>query len=131
MKGTVSQIEGMKFRASSGAHSVMFDDGKTSMTPMEAVLLALATCSAMDVHHIMKKKRQPLQHLEVRIEGTRRDEYPRIFNHILIEYVFKGDVNEKTCYQAIDLSINKYCSIAGMIGEATIIKTSCQIIRSS
>lgn len=130
MKGKVSQIEGMKFIASSGKHTIFFDDGETSITPMEALLLSLATCTAMDVQYILEKKRCPIEHLEIAIEGTRRVEYPQIFTYIKIEFIFKGNVDEKTCTQAINLSIRKYCSIAGMINSATKIETSHKIIES-
>ena len=57
MEGRAVHIEGMKFLCESGNHSIVLDDGSTSITPVQALLLSMATCTAMDVWNIMVKKR--------------------------------------------------------------------------
>ncbi len=122
MKAKVFHIKDMKFLGISNNHSIVLDDGKDAMAPMQALLVAMATCSAMDVWNIMKKKRQKLEDLEIEIEGERADKYPKIFTKIKITYVFKGEVEEKACKDAIELSLRKYCSIANMLNKSAEIE---------
>jgi len=128
MKAKVFHIKDMKFLGISNNHSIVLDDGKDAMAPMQALLVAMATCSAMDVWNIMKKKRQKLEDLEIEIEGERADKYPKIFTKIKVTYVFKGEVEEKACKDAIELSLRKYCSIANMFKDEIKIEYDFKIV---
>ena len=122
MKAKVFHIKDMKFLGISNNHSIVLDDGKDAMAPMQELLVEMATCSAMDVWNIMKKKRQKLEDLEIEIEGERADKYPKIFTKIKVTYVFKGEVEEKACKDAIELSLRKYYSIANMLNKSAEIE---------
>ena len=128
MKGKVVHIDNLSFRGLIEDCSIVLDDGKNSFTPMQMILLSLAACTAMDIWYIMKKKRQDLKNLEVEVEGERVIEYPQVFKKIILEYIFNGDVNEKSCQQAIDLSIQKYCSVSNMLKHSIKIETSYRIV---
>ena len=81
------------------------DGGGAGMTPMELVLISLASCSAMDVAAILRKKRQPVEQLEVRVRGQRQTEHPTVFSSINLEYVVHGsDVDPQAVTRAIELS---------------------------
>ena len=127
MKGKITHIKDMSFTGTIGKHSLTLDDGKNYATPMQVLLLSLATCTAMDVWHIMTKKRQNIKNLDVEIEGKRKEEYPKIFTKIKLKYIFDGDVDETACQQSINLSIQKYCSISGMLKKIADIETSYTI----
>lgn len=128
MKGRLIHIKENSFLGQIENHSIVFDEGKNSVSPMQALLLSLAGCTAMDVWNIMIKKRQKLKNLEIEVEGKRRDTYPRVFTEIKLKYIFYGDVDEKTCEKSIKLSMEKYCSISNMLKNAVDIKTSFEII---
>ena len=128
MKGRIVHIEGMKFFGEAGNHSMVFDDGKNCITPMESLLLAMAACTSMDVWNIMMKKKSKIKNLEVEVEGERREEYPKIFRKIKLVYIFYGEVDEKSCRKAVELSLNKYCSISNMIKKVAKIETEIKII---
>ncbi|HHF56708.1 MAG TPA: OsmC family peroxiredoxin [Thermoplasmatales archaeon] len=127
MKGKVIHVKDMTFVGIAENHSIVLDNGKNSIAPMQAVLLSLATCSAMDVWNIMTKKRQDIKGLEVEIEGERRENYPRVFKKIKLKYIFEGNVDEKACKEAINLSMEKYCSVSNMIKEVAEIETEMEI----
>lgn len=94
------------------------DDGPS---PMEAVLMAAGGCSGIDVVSILKKMRQPLEALEITVTGKRREEHPRYFESIQIHYGLKGKLEPEKVKQAIELSLNKYCSVTnGLVPKATI-----------
>lgn len=84
--------------------------------PMEALLLALAGCSGSDVVDILRKKRVTPRAFTIRVEGDRRDEYPQRYVAIRLAYRLEAPgLSEQAARQAIDLSLEKYCSVAGSL----------------
>jgi putative redox protein len=115
----------------STGHSVVMSSPKekTGMKPSELILSALAGCSSVDVVDILAKKRTPLSHLEVQVTAEQEPDPPWIFRKIYMKFILKGDgLTEKNVEQAIQLSYEKYCSVAATLsGEAEII-TSFEIL---
>ena len=90
-------------------------------SPVEAVLMALCSCTSVDVVSILRKKRQPLLGLTVTAHAERRTEYPRLFETIRLVYRLRGALDRKAVEDAVALSKNKYCSVSAMLsGNATI-----------
>jgi putative redox protein len=102
--------------ASSG-HAIVVDAGptKSSNGPMELVLIGLCACTGIDVVSILKKKREPLDGLEVHAEAERAPEPPKVYTKIKLVYTVKGNVTHKAVEDAVRLSEEKYCSVAGML----------------
>ena len=99
-----------------------------AVSPMEAVLLAAAGCSTIDIAMILEKMRQPVKSIDVQVEGQRRDEIPKIFTKIHMHYTLTGNIKEKKVVEAIDLSLNKYCSVSIMLSESVEISSSFNIL---
>lgn len=120
---TLKQIQGIAFAAKGESnHWVMMDgpesvDGTNAASrPKELVLFALAGCTASDVVNILKKKRVHVQGFEMQLTGHERDEHPKIFTDIHIEYIFHGEnINPADVERAIELSTTKYCSVSAML----------------
>ena len=91
-------------------------------SPMEAVLMALCSCTSVDVVSILKKKRQELTGLRVSASATRADEAPRVFTHIKLAYAVRGKLSRKTVEDAVALSKNKYCSVSLMLEKAATVE---------
>lgn len=83
--------------------------------PMQLVLAAHASCTAMDLVPILEKQRQKLHHLEISITGERGDGVPSPFTAITIHYDLYGEIDEEKARRAIDLAVNKYCSVGEML----------------
>lgn len=84
--------------------------------PMEVLLMALGGCTGMDVASILRKKRVPFSALELRLHGERASEHPKRYTAIDIEYVVRGrDLPRKAVEDAVRLSFEKYCSVAGTL----------------
>jgi putative redox protein len=99
------------------------------ISPIEAVLVALAACTGDDVISIMNKKRQPLTSLKINARGLRADATPSPFVEIHLEFIFSGDsLVEKDLAQAIQLSGEKYCSVGAMLSKTATIHTSFKIL---
>jgi putative redox protein len=101
-------------------------DGSVA-SPMHLVLMAVAGCSSIDIDLILKRMRQPLEGIEVQVEAKRRDETPRTFTDIHLHYILSGELKEIKVQQAIDLSLEKYCSVSLMIANSVNITSSFKI----
>jgi putative redox protein len=98
-------------------HAIVMDTAseKTANSPMELVLIALCGCTASDVVGILRKKREPFTHLEVRAEGERASGYPAVYTEIKLVYRIGGKVSRKAAEDAVRLSKEKYCSVSAML----------------
>jgi putative redox protein len=117
---------GMKFHADpSSGHPYDFDDreSNTGGSPVETVLAALASCSAMDVVSIMSKKRQAVSSYRIEASGEQRDEYPQVYSEITVVHELEGkNLSEAAIRRAIELSATKYCPVNAMLSAgATVV----------
>ena len=96
-----------------GRPSITLDgDGFQAPTPPEALLAALASCVSVDVVDILAKRRTPVEQYSVEILGERVDSIPRRFKHITMNISITGQGIERApAEHAIDLAVNKYCSV--------------------
>ena len=76
----LEQVGPAAFEATAGSGGTLIADGAPDiggegrgMRPMELLLTAIASCSLMDVVHILRKQKEPFEHLTVDIEGARKD----------------------------------------------------------
>lgn len=90
-------------------------------SPMQAVLMALCSCTSVDVVNILKKKRQGLTGLRVTAHATQAETPPRVFTHIKLTYAVRGRLSRKAVEDAVSLSKNKYCSVSKMLEKAATI----------
>jgi putative redox protein len=104
--------------------SVMLD-GDSAHTygpsPMQAVLMALCSCTSVDVVSILKKKRQGITALRVSAHATQAETPPRIFTRIMLTYAVSGRLSRKAVEDAVSLSKNKYCSVSKMLEKAATV----------
>jgi putative redox protein len=81
--------------------------------PMQTVLAALCGCSAVDVVSILKKQRQPLSDLVIKVDGERQHGMePSLWEKVHLLFQITGDVEPAKASRAVQLSIEKYCSVA-------------------
>ena len=132
---TVKWIEGKQFIGiDSTNHSVVLStpDEGIGMKPSELLLIALASCSAVDVVEILAKKRMTLTHLEISSSAEQDQEPPWTFRKIHLHYKIVGkNLTEKAVEQAIQLSEEKYCSVAATVRATAEITTDFEILAES
>ena len=91
--------------------------------PMQALLMALGGCSGIDIVSIMKKQRQNLLGLSMRIEGEReQDVVPALWKKVHVLFTMTGITDIDRAKYAAALSIDKYCSVA-----ETLRRAGCEI----
>src|SRR3984957_12364347 len=120
-------------RSESG-HSVVFDASDrhaNGPTPMEAVLMALCSCTSVDVVSILKKKREPLTSLTVSATAEQAAKAPRVFTKISLVYLIGGAVSKKAAEDAVSLSKNKYCSVSKMLEKSVAIDFVIEYVNES
>lgn len=100
--------------------------------PMELLLIGLAGCTAMDVISILQKKRQDVTNFEVRVvEAERAPDHPKIYTHIVLEYVVTGrNIERAAVERSVELSSTKYCSAEAMLGKAAKIENRITILEA-
>ncbi len=114
--GTAVQIDGSESAGGEGL----------GLRPMELLATSLASCLSIDILLILKKMRiEPIKY-EVHIQSKRKDAVPSSFESIHLTFVVdKNDPREKI-EKAIQLSLDKYCSVAASLSNE--IKISFDVI---
>jgi putative redox protein len=84
----------------------------TGARPMELLLYAAAGCTGIDIISILKKMRLEPSSFHMEMKGDRAEEAPKRYTNIHIHYVLEGDLPEDKVARAIQLSKDKYCSVA-------------------
>lgn len=96
--------------------------------PMQLLLMGLAGCSSMDVISILKKQKQEIIDYDVIVEAERdADATPSLFTTINLEFIFKGNVDQKKAERAVALSMDKYCSVTKIMEKTATITHSITI----
>jgi putative redox protein len=96
-----------------GKPEILIDgDNALGPGPMLTLILAAASCTGSDVVSVLKKKRVELKEFRIDVAGTRREQEPRRYLAIQFTYRLRGDgLDETKARHAIDLSLEKYCSV--------------------
>ncbi|WDF53977.1 OsmC family protein [Mucilaginibacter sp. KACC 22063] len=87
--------------------------------PMQMLLMGLGGCAGIDVISILKKQRQDVKDYKMTISGDREAGVePSLWKNVTIEFHIYGNVDEDKARRAVDLSLNKYCSVAATLKGA-------------
>jgi putative redox protein len=129
MESTVTWKTGMSFNSVQDGHDIILDLptdlGGTDQGPKPKTLLltALGGCTAMDVVSILNKMRVEFTGLTIHASGELTDEHPKVFKHLRIKYIFKGNaLPQEKLEKAVSLSQEKYCGVSAMLAKACPIK---------
>jgi putative redox protein len=129
---------GMRFDVETGSgHHILLDAAEhnggqnAGPQPMEMLLVSLASCAAMDIISILRKKRQDIPAYEVRVWGGRIEEYPRVFVEITVEHIFLGqNIQPEAVKRAIELTEERYCGASAMLGKTATLTHTFRIIET-
>lgn len=136
MNITVQKLDKeMHMEASNAEGGKIRMDGKTQIggleggfSPMQLLLAGAAGCSAIDIIGILEKQKQPLEDLRVEVDGDKQSAGTwSEFKTIHLKFIFTGDLDEKKVARAIDLSLNKYCSVSKALEKGSEISSSYEI----
>jgi putative redox protein len=126
MRASATWKQEMIFDAvSHSGHTIVFDGDdahRQGISPVEAVLMGLCGCTAMDVVSILKKKREPFTGLTVSAVAERDPVPPKVFTQVNLIYRVTGEVSRKAMEDAVRLSETKYCGVAAMLSKTAKIE---------
>jgi len=123
----LSRVHGdFGFEASDeNGHTIKMDSSPESggenygVRPMQMLLMGLGGCSAIDVIHILKKQRLEVKDYKMIIKGDREaGKEPSLWKNINIEFHIYGNVPLEKAEKAVELSIEKYCSVSATLEKA-------------
>lgn len=105
--------------------------GKTAQSPVDALLSALGSCTAIDVVEILAKRRTPVTSLKIEVVGERVNTVPHRFRHITLLYHIVGDgIEREQAERAIDLAVNKYCSVRDSLSREIVVEWKLDLATS-
>lgn len=131
MKVKISHQPAYRFTATNEENNTVSMDASpsiggegTGFRPMEILLAGLGGCSGIDVVNILQKKKQAFDKFEVLINGHRdANEVPSLFKDIEVEFRVEGkDIQNEKIISAVQLSMDKYCSVAKTLEKTATIR---------
>ncbi|RKR82451.1 putative redox protein [Mucilaginibacter gracilis] len=103
-------------------HTILMDSSPESggqnfgVRPMQVLLMGLGGCSGIDVISILKKQRQEVVDYKMVVKGEREaGKEPSLWKEVELEFHIYGDVDKDKAERAVELSVNKYCSVAATL----------------
>lgn len=135
MKITIDHLKDMHMEAHNEEGGKIRMDGSTTIggleggfSPMQLLLAGIGGCSAIDIVGILEKQKQDLQDLKIVVDGDKqkKDNHSE-FNTIHLKFIFTGDLEPRKVERAINLSIDKYCSVSKALERGSTITYSYEI----
>lgn len=101
------------------------------MRPMQLLMAAAGSCSSIDIISILKKQKQELTDFNVEITAEReKDKIPSLFTEIHLHFKLSGELDENKVKRAVDLSVDKYCSVVKTLEKTAKVTWSFEIINN-
>jgi putative redox protein len=101
----------------------------TGFSATELLLAGVGACSAWDIVEILRKQRQDMTGLSVRVEGTQDEDAPWAYRRIAVHYTVRGrGLDEAQIGRAVRLSVDRYCSVLATLRGAVEIADTVEIV---
>jgi putative redox protein len=124
VSATLHWQTGLQFRAEIGSTQLVLDaNGVAGPSPVEALVLALAGCMAVDVADILAKGRHRFTAIETAFTGQRAENPPRRLLSASLTFTVRGEVPLAAIDRAIQLSRDKYCSVWHSLRQDIVLET--------
>lgn len=139
MKARVSLIKGMCFLGESESGHGLLMDAKPefggqnlAQNPVETMLIAMGGCSGIDITSILRKSRAEVEDCILELSAERAENPPKVFTRVHAHVIVKGKgLTDAMVRKAVDLTAEKYCSVAIMIGKTAEVTYDYEIVDTS
>ena len=128
--GQLEWTGGLRFTGGtpSGPTITLDGDGAAGPGPVVTLLLAAGACSGSDMVGILEKQQVQLRSFRIAVAARRAEEYPRRIKELMIVFTLSGDgLTEAKARRAVDLSLEKYCSVVLSLNPDIPIKSEIVI----
>jgi putative redox protein len=128
VRATVHWTGGSLLQCRTGEVEATLDwDGRAAVSPVQALVFALAGCMASDVVLILQKGRAPVAGLEAAVSAQRAERDPRRLLRVEIRFRVSGAVPAAKVDRAIALSRETYCSVWHSLAGDIALDTSFEM----
>src|SRR3954467_8039477 len=119
---------GMRYRGGrEGGPALLLDgDSAAGASPPDALVAALAACSAIDVVDYLEKRRTPATALTVSTRFSRAPSPPRRVTAAHLTFRIATDSPLEHIERAVQLSFDRYCSVANSLAADTALTFSVE-----
>jgi putative redox protein len=135
METTTTWVKDMEFVSEYDGHQIELNgasgpDGKRLAFGPKALLLSgLAGCSGIDIVEMLHKMKVPFTKLKIFTQADLVEENPKVFKDITIIYSIDAEPEfEDKVKRAVELSLEKYCGVAGMLKKNSRILPKVHLI---
>ena len=120
---------GMRYRGGPAGGPTMLVDGEKAAapSPVDALLVAIASCSAIDVVDYLEKRRTPAASLSVSVRFSRAPSPPRRLTQAHLTFRVASDSPREHVERAVQLSFEKYCSVSNSLAEDLALDYSVEL----
>ena len=98
------------------------------LTPMELLAGALASCISIDILMILNKQSIELDNYSVSVDAKKKNSVPSPFEEIHLVFTMNREIDLNKVQRAIQLSIDKYCSVKESLNPEIIITSEINVI---
>jgi putative redox protein len=100
------------------------------MRPMQTLLAAMGSCSAIDIISILRKQREQLDDIKITVTGEReKDDTPSLYTEVHAHYRLFGNLDPDKAQKAVSLAVEKYCSVAKTLEKTAKVTYSFEIVK--
>jgi putative redox protein len=112
---------GMRYRGGPAGGPTLLVDGDKGVapSPVDALLVSIAACSAIDVVDYLEKRRTPPTSCSVSVRFSRAPSPPRRLTEVQLAFRVATDAPREHVERAVELSFDKYCSVASSLAPDT------------
>lgn len=112
---------GMRYRGGPAGGPTLVVDGnkEAAPTPVDTLVVAIASCSAIDVVDYLEKRRTPPSACSVSVRFSRAPNPPRRLTDLHLTFRVATDSPREHVERAVQLSFDKYCSVAASLAPDT------------
>jgi putative redox protein len=120
---------GMCWRGGPAGGPALRVDGqrRAAPSPVDTLVVAIASCSAIDVVDYLEKRRTPPTAASVSVRFSRAADHPRRLTDVHLTYRVSTDSPREHVERAVQLSYDKYCSVMASLARDTRIDWEIEI----
>ena len=120
---------GRRYRGGPAGGPTLIVDGdrQAAPSPVDTLIIALASCSAVDVVDYLEKRRTPASSLSVSVRFSRAPEPPRRVTDAHLAFRVATDSPREHVDRAVQLSFDRYCSVANSLAPDTRLGFSVEL----
>ncbi|HEU4560588.1 MAG TPA: OsmC family protein [Longimicrobium sp.] len=118
-----------RYRGGPAGGPTLVVDGNREVapSPVDTLIIALASCSAIDVVDYLEKRRTPASSLSVSVRFSRAPSPPRRVTDAHLTFRVASDSPRDHVERAVQLSFDKYCSVSNSLAPDTRLGYSVEL----